>query len=165
MTAVAVTGHMDLTERTVHLVRDALAELLRDLPDGPPVGISCLAPGADTVFADAVLACGGTLVAVIPSRDYRAAEVRPDHAADFDRLLTAADRTVVMPFDTAGTPAYDAANAELVERAELLVAVWDSSLPTGKGGGTADTVDAARRAGVPVRVVWPAGSARSSDTR
>ncbi|MEU5838197.1 hypothetical protein ABZ820_31635 [Streptomyces diacarni] len=41
-----------------------------------------------------------------------------------------------------------------------LVAVWDGRPPSGKGGGTADTVEQARAAGVDVVVVWPEGAGR-----
>ncbi len=41
-----------------------------------------------------------------------------------------------------------------------LVAVWDGQSPSGKGGGTADTVEQARAAGVDVIVVWPGGASR-----
>jgi hypothetical protein len=49
-----------------------------------------------------------------------------------------------------------------VKRADRLVAVWNGEPPSGKGGGTADTVIEAREAGLPVDVVWPDGAARRS---
>ncbi|WP_075735438.1 hypothetical protein [Streptomyces acidiscabies] len=159
MTTIAVTGHMNLTEGSVPLVREALGELLTGYA-GDVVGVSCIAEGADALFAEAVLAVGGRLVVVIPSQDYRAEKVKPDHADLFDRLLEAADEIVVMPYETADRHAYEAANAVLIQRAERIVAVWDGAAPTGKGGGTADTVVEARAAGVPVDVVWPQGVAR-----
>ncbi|WP_416971872.1 hypothetical protein [Streptomyces sp. 4F14] len=157
MTTIAVTGHMDLTEASVPLVRDALGELLKGYTDGGElVGVSCIAKGADSLFAEAVLALGGRLVVVVPSQDYRANKVKPDHAA----LVEAADEVLVLPYETADWHAYEAANAVLVQRAERLVAVWDGVPPSGKGGGTADTVVEAREGGVPVDVVWPQGAAR-----
>ncbi|MGW7045543.1 hypothetical protein ACWGDT_23135 [Streptomyces avermitilis] len=160
MTTFAVTGHMDLTDDTVDLVRSALAELLRPYADDSLVGVSCLAKGADSLFAEAVLAADGRLVAVIPSKDYRQRHVRGDHAPLFDRLLDAADEVVVLPYPSADREAFDAANAVLLERADRLVAVWNGEGPSGKGGGTADAVLAARELGLPVDVVWPEGAAR-----
>ncbi|WP_306317461.1 MULTISPECIES: hypothetical protein [unclassified Streptomyces] len=163
MTTIVVTGHMDLTEDTVQLVRAALDTLLeRCAQDGPLAGVSCLAAGADTVFAEAVLAAGGRLTVVLPSRDYRRHVVGPAHAPAFDRLVEAADDVVVLPYETADRQAYEAANAALLERADRLVAVWNGAPPTGKGGGTADAVLAARAAGVPVDVVWPPGAERGT---
>ncbi|MEU4652759.1 hypothetical protein AB0G32_02210 [Streptomyces sp. NPDC023723] len=161
MTTLAVTGHMDLTEGSVSLVRVALDDLLKPyVDDGDLVGVSCIAKGADSLFAETVLAAGGRLTVVIPSRDYRQNKVKPAHAALFDRLVEAAEEVIVLPNETADRQAYEAANAVLVERADRLVAVWNGEPPTGKGGGTADTVLAARAAGVPVDVVWPDGATR-----
>ncbi|MEU9097888.1 hypothetical protein [Streptomyces sp. NPDC048361] len=160
MTTIAVTGHMDLTPDSVGPVRAALRKLLDAFTPGL-VGRSCLAPGADTVFAQEVLALGGRLVAVIPSRDYREAEVSAADLALFDALCRAAQEVAVMPYDHAGRDAYEAANRRLLKGADRLVAVWDGGAPTGRGGGTADMVAEARAAGLPVDVVWPPGSLRS----
>ncbi|MGP4010516.1 hypothetical protein [Streptomyces sp. 4N124] len=161
MTTLAVTGHMDLTEDSVPLVRDALREALKPYAaEGSLVGVSCIAKGADSLFAEVVLELGGRLVAVIPSKDYRQNKVKPDHAAAFDRLIEAADEVLVLPNETANRSAYEDANRTLLQRANRLVAVWNGEPPTGKGGGTADTVIEAREAGVPVDVVWPEGAAR-----
>ncbi|MFD3736026.1 hypothetical protein [Streptomyces sp. NPDC058632] len=161
MTTIAVTGHIHLTEGSVPLVRLALDDLLGQYAgDGDLVGVSCIAKGSDSLFAEAVLAAGGRLIVVIPSRDYRRNKVKPDDAALFDRLVEAAGEVLVLPYETAARQAYEAANAVLVERADRLVAVWDGEPPTGRGGGTADTVLEARAAGLPVDVVWPDGAAR-----
>ncbi|MGJ5897248.1 hypothetical protein DF268_27850 [Streptomyces sp. V2] len=161
MTTIAVTGHMDLTEASVPFVRQALDGVLKGYAEsGGLVGVSCIAKGADSLFAEAVLALGGRLIVVVPSRDYRATKVKPDHAALFDRLLEAADEVLVLPYETADRHAYEAANTVLIQRADRIVAVWDGAPPSGKGGGTADTVLEAREAGVPVDVVWPEGARR-----
>jgi hypothetical protein len=112
------------------------------------------------LFAEAVLAVCGRLVVVLPSQDYRRSKAKPDHAPLFDRLVEAADEVLVLDHATADRQAYEAANAVLLERADRLVAVWNGRPPTGKGGGTADVVLDARRAGLPVEVVWPDGAAR-----
>ncbi|WP_405013973.1 hypothetical protein [Kitasatospora sp. NBC_01539] len=160
MTAIAVTGHLDLTEETLPLVRAALRALLAPHRRDGLTGLSCLAPGADTLFAEAVLAAGGRLVAVLPSARYPWRLTEPQRA-DFERLAAAADETVTLAYPEPGPVAYRAANAELLRRADLLVAVWDGC--EGRGpGGTADMVAVARRAGVPVEVVWPDGAARAT---
>ncbi|MET7457835.1 hypothetical protein ABZT03_39510 [Streptomyces sp. NPDC005574] len=161
MTTIAVTGHMDLTEDSIPLVRHALDNLLKQYADdGGLVGVSCIAKGADSLFAEAVLAAGGRLTVVVPSQDYREKKVKPDHAALFDHLIEAAQEVLVLPHETADRQAYEAANTLLIERADRLVAVWDGRPPTGEGGGTADTVLEAQTVGVPVDVVWPHGAAR-----
>ncbi|MFI2782474.1 hypothetical protein [Streptomyces sp. ALB3] len=159
MTTLAVTGHTDLTEESVPLVRAALRELLEPYSEDL-TGISCAAAGAEALFAEEVSAMGGRLVLVIPSLDYRSAVVRPEHGPVFDHLNETAVEVRTLPYESAGRAAYEAANAELLERADRLVAVWDGTRPSGAGGGTADLVEEARRAGVPVDVVSPDGTAR-----
>ncbi|MCT2592521.1 hypothetical protein LHJ74_21860 [Streptomyces sp. N2-109] len=161
MTTVAVTGHMDLTDASVPLVRKKLAELLAAYDPAALVGVSCIARGADSLFAEAVLAAGGRLVVVLPSRDYRQTKVKPDHAATFDRLVDAAAEVLVMPHDTADREAYEAANRTLLSRADRLMAVWDGSPPSGRGGGTADVVAQAQAAGLPIDTAWPPGARRT----
>ncbi|MFJ2607749.1 hypothetical protein ACIQOU_18295 [Streptomyces sp. NPDC091279] len=161
MTTIAVTGHMDLTEDSVPLVRDALRETL--LPYAADLtGVSCIAKGADSLFADVVLELGGRLIAVVPSLDYRHTKVKPDHAPTFDRLTAAATEVITLDHHTANRTAYEDANRHLLTHADRLVAVWNGEPPTGKGGGTADTVIEARAAGVPVDVVWPHGTTRKT---
>ena len=67
MTRIAVTGHTDLPPHTTGLVADGLRAVLADAV--PLVGLTCLAPGADQIFADqaaalAVLDAADLLVAV-----------------------------------------------------------------------------------------------------
>ncbi|MFF0139648.1 hypothetical protein ACFYRN_24745 [Streptomyces sp. NPDC005227] len=161
MATIAVTGHMDLTEESVPLVRDALRETLEPYAAaGDLTGLSCIAKGSDSIFAEVVVELGGSLIAVIPSKDYRQTKVKPDHEGTFDRLAATASTVVVLDHETANRAAYADANNTLLERADRLVAVWNGEPPSGRGGGTADTVLDARSAGVPVDVVWPDGAAR-----
>ena len=156
---LAVTGHLNLTDESHDLLRAALRELIKKhASKGGLTGLSCIARGADTLFAEEVLAAGGRLIVVLPSRDYRETQVRPADAPAFDRLLQAASEVHIMPYETAGPAAYSAANARLLENADRLIAVWDGRPPDGQGG-TADAVENARAAGVAVDVVWPEGAA------
>lgn len=109
-----------------------------------------------------MLAAGGRLVAVIPSRDYRDRQVSPVHAETFDRLVEAAGEVVVLGHERADGQAYEDANRVLLERADRLIAVWDGESSTARGG-TATAVAEAHRAGLPVDVVWPEGAGRSGE--
>ncbi|MGW0711362.1 hypothetical protein ACWD4G_36305 [Streptomyces sp. NPDC002643] len=165
MTVIAVTGHMDLTEASVPLVRQALRDLLERYRRRQGItGLSCLASGADSLFAEAVLALDGRLVAVIPSRDYRERHVGAEHAETFDRLVEAADEVVVLGHERADGQAYEDANGVLLERADRLIAVWDGESSTARGG-TATTVAEAHRLGLPVDVIWPEGASRRNEGR
>ncbi|WP_433247288.1 hypothetical protein ACQPYK_46755 [Streptosporangium sp. CA-135522] len=158
MMRIGVTGHMNLTPDTARLVSDALRSYLAQVAD-EVVGVSCIARGADSLFADAVLEMGGTLEVVLPSRDYRDTKVKPDHIEQFDRLLGKAARVRVMDFDHANREAYIGANTAMLSSIDELMAVWDGEPSTG-AGGTADVVVEARQRGVQVTVIWPEGAAR-----
>ncbi|WP_016816881.1 hypothetical protein [Salinispora arenicola] len=159
LTRIAVTGHMNLTATSVLLVYDAIVDAFTRLNSDELVGISCIARGADSVFAQAVLDCGGRLEVILPSTNYRASKVKPDHARQFDDLVSRASEVRVMPFEEANRRAYEAANAELLARCDLLFAVWDGQGSVDKGG-TAAAVAEARTRGVSVDVIWPDEAAR-----
>lgn len=161
MTTYGVTGHMNLTPDTVALVSNALRAELADESAGGLVGVSCLAQGADALFARVIIDLGGRLRVVLPSEDYRESKVKPYYRAEFDALLDEANEVRTMPFPTANRDAYTAANEALVAQCDVLFAVWDGG-PSGGKGGTADVVAYARERGTPVRVIWPRGAARAS---
>lgn len=154
---IAITGHMDITAASVPLLAAAIRERLQQIPE--LVGVSCIAPGSDAVFAQAVLDVGGTLEVVLPSADYRRAKVEPDYAPVFDALLANADTVRTMPFPTADPDAYVAANNAMLDDADELIAVWDGR-PAADHGGTAGAVLDAKERGLPVTVIWPAGVER-----
>lgn len=156
---IGVTGHRHLTPDTVDLVTRALDECVaRHAAGRPLVGISCLAEGADQLFADVVLEHGGDLEAIVPAEDYSARMTEPVRLR-FDALLGRAHRVTNLPYREAKGPAYMAASLVLVERSHLLVAVWDGER-SASFSGTGDVVDYARQVDVPVEVIWPAGARR-----
>ncbi len=158
---IGVTGHMNLTPDTVELVRDEITRILQEVSDGAPmVGVSCIAAGADSIFAQAVLDLGGQLEVIIPSTDYRTAKVKPAHAETFDHLVAQATTVITLPFDHANREAYEAANEQLLGSCGSLVAVWDGR-PAVDKGGTAAVVQTAQRHGLNVNIAWPEGAARA----
>lgn len=156
---IAVTGHTDLSPATVPLVRQAIARQLADHAAHDLVGITCLARGADRVFAEAVLDHGGRLEVVLPSADYRARKVKAEDATHFNSLLSRAALVHTLPFGEANRDAYEAANEMMLDSCDELLAVWDGG-PGVDTGSTASAVAAARRRGLPVHVIWPEGAAR-----
>lgn len=148
MTVVGITGHRSLDDGG--LIRSRIDDVLVGV-EAPLVGVSSLAAGADQIFAAAVLAAGGTLEVVVPSKDYRDTLDAPARAA-FDRFVDAATTVTTIDQDHAGRAAYLAAGLAMLGRCDLLIAVWDGSASRGTGG-TADTVARARAAGIPVCVI------------
>lgn len=160
VTRIGVTGHMDLTATSVPLVERALRSALAAYADGSLTGVSCIAPGADTIFAEAVLELGGKLEVVLPASDYRT-KLGSDTVHAFDKLVEAASDVRTMPHEKSGRDAYHDANDEVMSSCELLFAVWDEGSAHERGGTTA-VVAAARARGLPVEVIWPAGAQRRS---
>jgi hypothetical protein len=70
MPRIAISGHRGLNARTTQLINRAIRVRLANYPDAV-TGLSCLADGADQIFARAVVDLGGTLEAVIPAEEYR----------------------------------------------------------------------------------------------
>ncbi len=157
MIRVAVSGHRGLPPRTAELVDAAVrAALAGHAPR--LVGLSCLADGADQLFARAVLDLGGALEVVVPAERYR--DGLPGGAHDeYDALLKQAAVVHRLPFADSTPRAHMAASLAMLDRADELLAVWDGR-PARGYGGTADVVAEAGRRGLPVRVVWPPGARR-----
>lgn len=164
---IGVTGHTDLSLDTIRLVARAVREHLRQVRDRARersqvvVGVSCLAPGADCVFARVLLGLGGRLEAIIPSDDYRESQttVLPRFAPIFDDLVRQADIVRRTGWIEAQPRAFAAANDVMLASIDELVAVWDGEQSTVLGG-TAHAVGVARSQGIPVTVIWPPGARR-----
>ncbi|MGH2456374.1 MAG: hypothetical protein ACRDHD_08970 [Candidatus Limnocylindria bacterium] len=158
MARIAISGHRGLSHDTEALVDAALRDALDGYAAGELTGISCLADGADTLFAVAVLDLGGRLEAVIPADEYRDG-LPAEHYATYDRLLATASTVHRLPFKESTSESHMAASERMLDLADELLAVWDGQAARGYGG-TADVVAAAREAGKPVIVVWPDGARR-----
>lgn len=157
---VGVTGHTNLVPDCMSAVHVAIREVLVEEVGGSPlVGVTCLAPGADQLFARVVLELGGQVEVVLPATDYRE-RMKTAWVGSYDELLAKAHVVSTLPFMLSGRQAYVAANERMLASVELLVAVWDGR-PAGGKGGTGDVVEAARATGVPVQVVWPLSARRT----
>lgn len=157
MPRIAISGHRGLPPDTERLIDQALRAALTEI--GPDItGLSCLADGADQIFARAVLDRGGALEAIVPAERYRAG-LPPEAHAEYDRLLAAAVRVHRLPYVDSEPRAHMAASERMLGAADELWAVWDGR-PARGFGGTADVVARARDLGMGVRVFWPPGARR-----
>ena len=157
MPRIAISGHRGLqaaTERLItEVIRTALAETSGDI-----TGLSCLADGADQIFARGVLDHGGTLEAIVPAENYRAGLPTEAHE-EYDRLMDRAAHVHQMSYTDSDSEAHMAASAYMIDHADELWAVWDGK-PARGYGGTADVVAHARSKGITVRIIWPDGAER-----
>ena len=164
-------------------VQDEVTEVARTqaalFADGAPVlrAVSPLAEGIDRLFAGQALELGWDLCCVMPfpqaeyEKDFvgeRALE--PDSLNRFRSILSdaaQAGRLNCLQLDgvRAGgndNDPYGSGGRVVVGLSDLLIVVWDGDTTLDKKGGTAETLAAARNAGVPVVVVdakaphhWP----------
>lgn len=159
MIRFAVTGHRGLDGDTEYLVDAALrAELSTRRQTGPLLGLSCLADGADTLFARALLDAGGELAVVVPAAEYRQGLPAAHHGV-YDDLLSRATAVHRLDRVVSDGQAHMEASEYMLDHADELVAVWDGQ-PARGWGGTADVVTAARERGILVTAIWPDGSSR-----
>lgn len=157
MPRIAVSGHRGMPPATEQLVDQAIRAALARLDDSL-TGLSCLADGADQIFARAVLDHGGQIEAIVPAVRYR--DGLPAAArAGYDQLLARAASVRRLPFIDSTSQAHMAASKLMLDMADQLWAVWDGR-PARGYGGTADVVARARSTAMPVRVIWPDGARR-----
>lgn len=154
---IAISGHRGLSAETTSQIASAIRSQLNQCSN-EVIGLSCLADGADQIFARAVLDHGGQIEIVIPARQYR--EGLPEESQPtYDELLSHAVVVHEMPFHDSTPESHMKASMFMLDHADELWAVWDGK-PARAFGGTADVVAYARHHGLPVRIIWPAGATR-----
>jgi hypothetical protein len=111
-----------------------------------------LASGADQIAARWARSRGYSVTAVLPFApdEYRKDFELDGEAADFDRALDAADEIIVLPGERSDPEgAYVLVGKQLIESADIMVAIWDGEEARGPGG-TAHVVELALKNSVPV---------------
>jgi uncharacterized phage-like protein YoqJ len=158
MMRIGITGHRELPVETSNLIDRALRAELEPFASNGLVGISAIADGADSLFAQAVLDLGGSLTVILPATQYR--EGFPaEHWPTYDALLAQADEVIQLDYTESNSEAHMAASHRMLDDTDHLIAVWDGQ-PARGYGGTADVVAAAAERGVQVTRIWPAGARR-----
>lgn len=159
---VGVTGHraLDREDRLRQVVREALGEIKRIVAgdqgdDGVGlVVLSSLAEGADRLVAEVVLEQEpAALHAILPLEpaDYEKDFSTVASWMQFRNLLDRAQDMTVISSGNARPAAYAAAGQRVVERCDVLIALWDGQ-PARGPGGTAEIVEYARQVEKPL--VW-----------
>lgn len=162
--SIGVTGHRDIaTGDPSRAVERELREVVRRhaRTSSPSFrGVSCLAAGADQLFARATLDLGGALVAIVPCLRYEDT-FNALSLAHYHRLRGAATEIIELGFEVADEAAFAAASQRLLDECEVVLAVWDGA-PAAGYGGTADVVDWARQRGREVEIIWPSEARRAT---
>jgi hypothetical protein len=161
---LGVTGHRTLHDpdsvtRRVEKVLDWIETTVLSTSPATPVAytvVSALAEGADRLVSKVLLARRSAELLAVPPlaidefmKDFESRESR----AEFLDLLKQAIQPPTEPAHQERRPeAYASGGRALVDRIDILIAVWDHGGPRGVGG-TATVVDYAREKGVPIVVV------------
>ena len=141
---IGISGHQRLRDPDAwDWVRQELRDCIAPLPE-PLVGITSLAVGADTLFAEIVLQLGGTLEVVVPFSDYEQRFTTDADKQNYRSLLATARKVEVLEGHDTDEEAYYAAGKRVADLSELLILVWDLR-PAAGLGGTGDIADYVRR--------------------
>jgi SMODS and SLOG-associating 2TM effector domain 1 len=113
--------------------------------------VSALAEGADRVVAQEAIGCGASLEVVLPlpADEYLTDFDSATSRSEFRTLLDQASAVTELPDVGGRDAAYERAGRAIVDRSDVLLALWDGRAARGRGG-TAHIVSYARRHGVPV---------------
>ncbi|MGH9967919.1 MAG: hypothetical protein ACREBG_08840 [Pyrinomonadaceae bacterium] len=155
---IGISGHQDIPPGALAFVKRGITRVVSGLKDDL-VGVSSLAAGADQMFASIILEYGGQLHIIIPSEGYETTFAEREDLDRFRLLLNRADSVETLSYPEPSEDAFFAAGHRVVDKSDLLIAVWDERPVEGKGG-TADIVHYARSRGTNVEVIWPPGVTR-----
>ena len=158
---IGVTGHRRLAPEPwlTEEIRSAIRDIVREASPTKSAELaltvlSPLAEGADRLIAKEVLKFPGSrLEVVLPMerddymRDFNTAGSR----REFHKLLSQAVSIRHVSFNGSRPEVYELAGRYVVEQCDVLIALWDGT-PMGGEGGTAGTVDYARKTGCPL--IW-----------
>jgi len=172
---VGVTGHrkLDVTYALRARVRDVLqmlqaatAEILvvarSFYAEGPPLfrAVSSLAEGADRLFAEEALSLGFELDCPLPfsQAEYEKDFPTRESVEEFRGLLSrATGRVLELDGPTRAeerSGAYESVGRSVLDRSEMLVAIWDGE-PAKGAGGTGHIVEIAQRKRTPILWIHP----------
>jgi hypothetical protein len=163
-----VTGHRELPDQAalctqVRRVLERIAELFPPTDATPVVFtvVSPLAEGADRLVAEEVLKLPGSkrpeLEAALPLPPDEYRRDFTSSGASFDKLLETAVVVWIAPDVLTREEGYERAGKFVVDRSDVLIALWDGQMARGQGG-TAEAVAYAAEQGVPVFWIDTCGS-------
>jgi hypothetical protein len=174
---IGVTGHRALPEgddlagsvqKVLARIREVVLEPKPAAASRTPVAftvVSPLAEGSDRVVARLVLnepeADLETPLPLTPE-DYKQDFETQASKDEFDELFARASASPVAPPEPSRAQAYEQVGRHVVDRCDVLVAVWDGEPAQGRGG-TGDTVGYADRRGVPIFVIDPTNGEITED--
>jgi hypothetical protein len=161
---IGVTGHRALADppAVAEAVDRALARIRSECA-GPLTLVSALAAGADRLSVERALAIEMRVLVLLPLPEpaYLRTFESDSSREEYHRLAAQAEGGLVALPALEEEAAYEEHAERLVGTSDVLLAIWDGGASRGPGG-TADVVNRARAARLPLAWVWaerPGGAA------
>ena len=155
MIRIGVTGHRFLAD--IPKLRDgidqALARIVQTYPDELWSVVSSLADGADRLVVQRVLIARPEARLIVPLplaiseyvKDFTSGQSR----TEFEVLLAQAAEVIDPPEVTSRSEGYWLAGSKMLDRSDVLIALWDGQDSQGRGG-TGEMVALARQKELPL---------------
>jgi hypothetical protein len=136
---VGFTGHQEIgPPLTVNWLSSVMLDAVRDY--GVTLGVTCLAAGADQLYAGLLCKQDIPYIAVVPSKDYEDTFSNKEHLENYKELLSHAQEVIKLRFPKPSELAFFEAGKEVVNCSEMIFAVWNGKPARGLGG-TGDIVE------------------------
>lgn len=134
---VGITGHQNLgSEEDIAWIATVLVEQIDKY--NATHGFTCLAVGADQLFASVLRERGIKYTAIIPCEGYETT-FDEETLKTYRLLLDSAADTLQLPYSKPEEIAFWEAGKRLVEMTDVLIAIWNGAPAKGLGG-TGDVV-------------------------
>ncbi len=152
---IGFTGHQKIAHpERWGWVKDQLQQVLREVAKPGDLVASSLAKGGDQILSQLAIDEGLSIEVIIPCAGYEGAFTDTEGLAQYRKLLSKSADVIALDFPSPSENAFLAAGKKIVDRADLVITLWDGKNAVGKGG-TGDIVEYARELGRQVIHVNP----------
>jgi hypothetical protein len=133
-----ITGHQNLgDEETISWIENCLEQELRKY--NITIGLTCLAIGADQLFAQVLDKFNIPYIAIVPSEKYVETFAQGSDRENYNKYLIKAKEAIKLDFPAPSEQAYYEAGKYVVDHSDMLFAIWNGKAAKGLGG-TGDVV-------------------------
>lgn len=133
-----ITGHREL--QNIEWVKATMKQLISEIEI--TYGVTCLATGADELFAELLRQENISYTAVIPCVNYETTFEKME-LEKFVLSKSKASKLIELNNENPSEKAFDEAGNIVVDNSEILIAIWNGQEAKGLGG-TADIVEYAK---------------------
>ncbi len=135
---VGITGHQNIgPNETIEWITNILSEIIKEL--SIELGFTSLAIGADQLFAQLLKQNNIPYYVIVPCNNYEKTFTDATSLGIYQTLLNSSINKFQLPFTEPSETAFYAAGKEIVDRSDLMFAIWNGQPAEGLGG-TGDIV-------------------------